>query len=307
MAKRIPQEMSTRKAVSNNKAFKIIRDTYISPDKLKTAGPSLSQAAQVAAVVHGTAQQERFSVEPLDGVKISAEEVAKLANVNRIEEELGLDPSFLQDKLGIPEEVQEELAVSHIKQMMLGKLEESERFADAVQEAKERQDIYDKEALLQELLEKVEESVETPQPISIINDQYGLRELKKSEIAVYLAYSGSIEETAKMFSISAASLRNMLTNDTSFSALVSDAAESLVDELRIKLGGAARKAIDVIVGLMQDEFVDANTRLSAAKDVLNRMGLNETQKVQIDTNNNIHFFRNMSDEELDKIIDVDFT
>ena len=91
-----------------------------------------------------------------------------------------------------------------------------------------------------------------------------------------------------------------------FKSLVEKFADTLYEEMKFQLVGAAKNALRVSKEIMEDRTVEPNVRLKAAQDIMDRAGFSPKKHQQLDINSTVNYFSNMPDDELDKIIDIQF-
>lgn len=126
------------------------------------------------------------------------------------------------------------------------------------------------------------------------------------DAAQYLVLTGSAKATAEIIGYTPETISSWLANNEDFRQLVNQFTEGMLCELRAELVGVSREALEVVRKIMNDENIDPAQRLKAAQDILSRAGLNAEQKQRLDINNNYNIFSQLPDDELDKIINIDF-
>lgn len=126
------------------------------------------------------------------------------------------------------------------------------------------------------------------------------------QVAQHLVLTGSIKTAAEIVGVNYNTVNTWIAQNEDFQKLVQQFTDAMLMELRTELVGVSREALEVIRTIMLDDTVDAAQRLKAAQDLLGRAGLNAEKKQQVDINNNYNVFAQMPDDELDKIINIDF-
>lgn len=126
------------------------------------------------------------------------------------------------------------------------------------------------------------------------------------QVAQHLVLTGSVKTAAEIVDVNYNTVNTWLAQNEDFQKLVQQFTDAMLMELRTELVGVSREALEVIRTIMLDDTVDPAQRLKAAQDLLGRAGLNAEKKQQVDINNNYNIFAQMPDDELDKIINIDF-
>lgn len=127
------------------------------------------------------------------------------------------------------------------------------------------------------------------------------------EVAQQLVITGSLRDAANTCNVPYDTIRNWLSVNEDFKKLLEKFTEVMISEMKAELVGYSRQALEVEREIMLNSNMKAKDRLSAAQDILDRAGLVSKKQQQVDINNNYNYFANLPDEELDKIIDVEFT
>ena len=127
------------------------------------------------------------------------------------------------------------------------------------------------------------------------------------EVAQQIVLTGNIEAAAKASKVSVETVRGWIKDNEDFQKLIEKFTDAMMVEMKAQMVGVAREALEIERGIMKDDLVDANVRIKAAQDIMDRAGFSQKKQQQLDINNNhFNFFANMPDEELNKIIDIDF-
>ena len=126
------------------------------------------------------------------------------------------------------------------------------------------------------------------------------------EVAQHLVVTGNVNAAAEAAGVNAGTVRTWMAQNEDFQTLLTKFTDAAVKEMKAEMISVAREAVEVQREIMKDVLVDPKVRISAAQDILDRIGLNEEKKQQIDINNNYNYFAEMPDDELDKIIDIKF-
>ena len=121
-----------------------------------------------------------------------------------------------------------------------------------------------------------------------------------------LVLLGSVKDVEKQTGIKDFNIRQWMNKDADFRALVEDFADTLHTQMKHELVGAAKDALKVTRGIMNDVMVEPAIRLKAAQDIMDRAGFSPKKHQQVDINSTINHFSSMPDDELDKIIDISF-
>ena len=127
------------------------------------------------------------------------------------------------------------------------------------------------------------------------------------DVAHQLVISGNLRDAAEATGVPYQTVRNWITGSEDFKKMVDKFTETVIVEMKAELVGYTREALDVERQIMLNQSNKARDRLTAAQDILDRAGLVSKKQQQLDINNNYNYFSNMPDEELDKILDVEFT
>ena len=129
------------------------------------------------------------------------------------------------------------------------------------------------------------------------------------EAAQMIVLTGNIKTAAKKVGIEVQTLREWLRTNEEFKEVLNEFTNVALAEMRSELIGASREALIVMRDIMKDDAVDAKERIKAAVEVMDRAGINveKKQKVEVTNNHNFSYYSQLKDDELDKIIDVDFT
>jgi hypothetical protein len=122
---------------------------------------------------------------------------------------------------------------------------------------------------------------------------------KQLQAAVLLSAGETITATAEQVLITRVTLHEWLRNDDSFVAHLNSLKRDLIDAGRAGLQASVALAIETINSIMSDSDNDV-VRLNAAKEVLNRAGINNALTIGSDNperlkkervfNNSLDFF-----------------
>lgn len=135
----------------------------------------------------------------------------------------------------------------------------------------------------------------------------GLNVTKKMiDVAQQIVLIGNVKVASEAVGVNYNTVCTWMAHNEDFKQLVQQFTDAMVVELKTELVGLSREALEVIRAIMLDDTIDASQRLKAAQDILSRAGLNAEKKQQVDINNNYNIFHNMPDEQLDKLINIDF-
>lgn len=126
------------------------------------------------------------------------------------------------------------------------------------------------------------------------------------DAAQHIVITGSIEEAAKIADRTPATIRKWISEDGDFKRILETFTEAMLTEMKAELVGVSREALQVERQIMLDPDTDPKEKLKAAQDIMERAGLNPKKQQQVDITNTHNFFAELPDEELDKIIDIDF-
>ena len=104
---------------------------------------------------------------------------------------------------------------------------------------------------------------------------------KQIQAAVLLSGGTTITLAAEQTGITRVTLHEWLKNDDNFIAHLNSLKHDLMDSARAGLQASVALAIETINSIMSDSDNDV-VRLSAAKEVLNRAGINNAQTIGSD-------------------------
>jgi len=104
---------------------------------------------------------------------------------------------------------------------------------------------------------------------------------KQLQAAVLLSAGTTITATAEQTGITRVTLHEWLRNDDKFIAYLNSLKHDLIDAGRAGLQASVALAIETINSIMTDSDNDV-VRLNAAKEVLNRAGINNAQAIGSD-------------------------
>lgn len=124
---------------------------------------------------------------------------------------------------------------------------------------------------------------------------------QRERAAFAVATSKTIREAAAAAAVSEKTLYRWL-DDPAFKNRVEQHSELILWRARTKMQAKAEDAADMIIDIMQFGTQRHNTRLAAAKDILDRVGVKGVNKHQ-HTIITLDQVKNMTPEQIDALID----
>ena len=122
------------------------------------------------------------------------------------------------------------------------------------------------------------------------------------EIAHDLALMGDIDMVAQRHGITPADIAVLLKRPE-FTKVLNEFQEVMIKEVKYYITSRAKDAVKVVEGIMKNEEANDKVRLSAARDLLDRAGLAAKHQSELNIKNTYNYVTNLSDEELDKLIE----
>lgn len=121
------------------------------------------------------------------------------------------------------------------------------------------------------------------------------------ELAHDLALMGDVDAVASKYGLLPSDVNKLMKQDD-FKEILAEFQDTMINEARHYIISRAKPAVKTISTIMTNESVKPNTRLSAAKDLLDRAGLVAKKSIDINKKSTYEFISDLSDEELDKMI-----